>query len=390
MAVGTVNLRNTTIAGNTASVGGGGADVTRSQKADLSFHNGTLGILAATIALNTAPAGAGVLVDNGAFSLRNGLVVGNVAGGDWTGSTLTGAVNSLVGIPGGQVLADILHGGLADHGGPTQTIALTRASTNLALGRGNAALCASTTIGGIDQRGVARPTLCDVGAFELENVLPTTSTPRTALRSGATLSGTATPVRISWTGSDGSRGSGIVRFVLSRSVNGGAWTTISGLLTGTSFNTVLANGKAYRFRVRAVDRDGNTGAWKTGPSATPRLVQQTSSSIRYVKTWATTTSAVYSGGTARSSSVAGASATFTFTGRAVALIASTGPNRGRAKVYVNGALVTTIDLSLTAPANRVLVWQRWWSTSATRVVKVVVLGTTGRPRVDVDAFEVLR
>jgi hypothetical protein len=36
------------------------------------------------------------------------------------------------------------------------------------------------------------------------------------------------------------------------------------------------------------------------------------------------------------------------------------------------------------------VWQRHFSTSATRTIKVVVQGTAGRPRFDIDAFVVLR
>ena len=46
----------------------------------------------------------------------------------------------------------------------------------------------------------------------------------------------------------------------------------------------------------------------------------------------------------RRSGTAGARATMTFTGRSIAWIARTGPNRGVATVYVNGSKVDTIDL----------------------------------------------
>ena len=39
---------------------------------------------------------------------------------------------------------------------------------------------------------------------------------------------------------------------------------------------------------------------------------------------------------------------------------------------------------------RAVAWQRTWSTSATRTIRLVVVGTSGRPRVDLDAFAVLR
>jgi hypothetical protein len=39
---------------------------------------------------------------------------------------------------------------------------------------------------------------------------------------------------------------------------------------------------------------------------------------------------------------------------------------------------------------RAVAWQKTWSGSAKRTVKIVVLGTSGRPRVDLDAFAIVR
>ena len=67
------------------------------------------------------PYGAISIADE--LALRNSLVIGN-AGGDTSG--LTAQVASIVGIPAGLTLADILDpDGLQDNGGPTETIALT-------------------------------------------------------------------------------------------------------------------------------------------------------------------------------------------------------------------------------------------------------------------------
>ena len=57
---------------------------------------------------------------------------------------------------------------------------------------------------------------------------------------------------------------------------------------------------------------------------------------------------------------------------------------------MNGAYVTTVDLYRSASHYREIAWQKAWSTSARRTVRLVVVGTAGRPRVDVDAFVVLR
>ena len=63
-----------------------------------------------------------------------------------------------------------------------------------------------------------------------------------------------------------------------------------------------------------------------------------------------------------------------------------GFNRGKANVYVNGVLKATVDLYAAATKKQALVWAVNYSTSATRTVTIKVLGTSGRPRVDVDGF----
>ena len=67
-----------------------------------------------------------------------------------------------------------------------------------------------------------------------------------------------------------------------------------------------------------------------------------------------------------------------------------GPTRGRVKVYVNGTYLTTVDLYAPTTQYRVLIWQHAWSTSATRTVRLVVIGTTTRPRIDLDAYATLK
>ena len=50
---------------------------------------------------------------------------------------------------------------------------------------------------------------------------PTATAPSAALRTGAAVSGTALPVSVAWTGADTSGGSGIARYELAKSVDGG-------------------------------------------------------------------------------------------------------------------------------------------------------------------------
>jgi hypothetical protein len=51
---------------------------------------------------------------------------------------------------------------------------------------------------------------------------------------------------------------------------------------------------------------------------------------------------------------------------------------------------TTVDLYRSSTQYRAIARQQTWSTSATRTIKIVVSGTTGRPRMDPDTFVVVK
>ena len=82
--------------------------------------------------------------------------------------------------------------------------------------------------------------------------------------------------------------------------------------------------------------------------------------------------------------------TFRFTGRAFGIVSPKGPSRGSARLYVDGAYVSTIDLHRSSWTPRIIVAARSWSSSGTHSVRLVSLGTRGHSRIDVDAFLVLR
>jgi hypothetical protein len=59
-------------------------------------------------------------------------------------------------------------------------------------------------------------------------------------------------------------------------------------------------------------------------------------------------------------------------------------------VYIDGVLKGTVSATSSANTYRRIAYQFTWSTAGTHTIKVVVLGTSGHPRVDVDAFLVLK
>ena len=212
---------------------------------------------------------------------------------------------------------------------------------------------------------------------------PVTTAPKFGFVSGGTVSSGLVPTKFTWTGSDA--GSGIARYHAAISKDGGTYSLISSSLSSASLTRNLTPGHSYRLRVRAVDKAGNVGVWVYGSTFTVRSYQETSSRITYTGTWKRPTSTGYWGSYERYATAAGAKASFTFTGKAYALIGCVGPARGSAKVYVNGVLVATISTYAATTSCKKVLYATTWSTAISRKVSIVVSGTSGHPRVDVDA-----
>ena len=79
-----------------------------------------------------------------------------------------------------------------------------------------------------------------------------------------------------------------------------------------------------------------------------------------------------------------------FTGRAVAVVAPMGPDAGRRASTSTACCVRTLHLHRKRLHPRRVVFTRTWATSANHTITVVVAGTKGHPRVDVDAFVIVR
>ena len=124
-----------------------------------------------------------------------------------------------------------------------------------------------------------------------------------------------------------------------------------------------------------------------GPVLTPSLAQAATS---YTGTWGTSTSASYSGGSPRYATKAGASASYAFTGRGIALVTTKAASRGSVRVYVDGVLATTVSANTAATAYRSVLWAKTWSASGKHTIKLVVVGTAGHPRFDLDALAVVK
>ncbi len=222
----------------------------------------------------------------------------------------------------------------------------------------------------------------------VDNTAPTTTTPRASLRAGTTLNGALLRVSLTWTGTDVGA-AGVKSYDVRRSRDGNAFQTIASGIAEPALVWSVEPGHTYRFQVRARDKAGNVGAWTTGPLLKPALVQQTSSGISYGGSTTPTSFSPYSGGSQRYLGAAGASATYTTTARSISFVTTKGATRGSAKVYIDGVLVTTLDLTADTSTYRFVAFSKTWSSVGTHTIRIVSVGTPV-PRVDIDAFGVIR
>ena len=183
--------------------------------------------------------------------------------------------------------------------------------------------------------------------------------------------------------------SGVKDYAIKRSLNG-TWTTLQTGLTARTYKRTMAFKAQTRFQLLARDAASNYGAGAIGPIVTAYLAQDGTAAARYTGTWSNVSLSTASGRRLHRSTRANSTVTFTTSARAIAIVARRGPLNGKAKVYVDGVYKSTIDTYRSSYQSRVVVFNISWNTAATHSVKVVVLATSRRPRIDIDAFAFLR
>ena len=200
---------------------------------------------------------------------------------------------------------------------------------------------------------------------------------RSGVESGANL----LPVRIKWPAIGNAR-----RYELQQSIDGGPWQLLA-RPRRPRFATNVWPGSRYQHRIRA--RVGGTWReWRTGISLV--TVPHEPAGLVLTGSWlAAPIKKAYSELPVYSSE-AGARATLSFRGTSVAWMASRGPTRGKARVFVDGSLVATVDLYAGTNQHRRIVFTRYWDAVAAHVLRIEVLRKPlSRPRVDLDAIVVV-
>jgi hypothetical protein len=217
---------------------------------------------------------------------------------------------------------------------------------------------------------------------------PDVAPPAPELVSGTSISSGQVAVDVPLSATDDI--SGVADVTVNERTDNHAWrpTGTAGAVgvAAATASSALTAGHAYTFRAQATDVATNASGWATGPKLTLKKLQESSKRIRYTGNWKRVRASAFWGGAAKKATSAGAAATLTFTGHGVAWVSRLGPNRGRAQVWVDGVLVDTVDLESASYANKRVVWAQNWETAGKHTVTIKVLGTAGRPRVDLDAL----
>jgi len=196
--------------------------------------------------------------------------------------------------------------------------------------------------------------------------------PDVTLRTGA-MSPTAAPVKLSWQASDA---------VGLSSVRATAPVPATFGPSVRSWNTSAKPGAKTTWRLQAVDLAGNAIAAPV--TRTTTLVAETKG--KRSGKWSKAAGGSHLGKAALASSAKNASLSWTFTARSVALLAMKSKTSGKMSVYVDGKKVGTVDLKSGTTAYRQAVWAKSWSSTKKHTVKIVVVGTKGRPKVTTDGI----
>ncbi|HEY4752269.1 MAG TPA: S8 family serine peptidase [Candidatus Limnocylindrales bacterium] len=160
--------------------------------------------------------------------------------------------------------------------------------------------------------------------------------------------------------------------------------------TARSATSTMSLGHSYALQVRARDAAGNWSAWVSQTAVRSRLVQDTSSSITRRGRWSRTSSSTASGGTVMYSRQAGASYTYSFRGRGIAIVAPRGPGRATFDVWIDGVRVAAVNQYAAKYTARLVLFATQGLASRVHTLRVVARSVPTRQRIDLDALIVLQ
>ena len=217
--------------------------------------------------------------------------------------------------------------------------------------------------------------------------------PKVRLRapSYSTVQSKTTTFKIKWAGTDPSPASGIDSYTVRyRPANSATWTDWKIGTKDTSADFTGDAGRTYYFRVKAYDKAGNIGWSKVKRTIVP---YNEGSLIRRIRGFAgsfTNPDSNFYLGSVKYSMKKRDRIVYKFDGDHVALISTRANSRGKAKIYIDGSYVKTVDTYSTKTGHHKVVFSRNFGKRGIHYIKIVNLGTPGHSRFDIDGLAVGR
>jgi serine protease len=226
---------------------------------------------------------------------------------------------------------------------------------------------------------------CDIAHPIFQGGGPAVEIPGTGFAIPGSLGSVSIPSVEKWVPASDSNG--ICSYDLRESVAGGPFNEVTlGSPTATSVALSLDPTTSYSFELNVTNCLGQSSGWGVQPSFTPLAWQETNRKLNYNGTWTTQSTSSAYGGALKYATASNASVSATFQGTGVAWVSETGPTLGTATVYLDGVKQKTVNLYSSTVHPRQVVWKQGWSIQTAHVIKIVVSGTAGHPRVDLDTI----
>lgn len=192
---------------------------------------------------------------------------------------------------------------------------------------------------------------------------------------------------VTWGASDAAGGSGLLNYdLLYKKGVGGTWKSYKSAVTSRSVYFTGSQASTYYFKVRARDKAGNIGYSAVKYTIIPADERAATFSANWTSVSSSTSGRFM--GTTRYNKKKFASMSYKFTGSNVSVIATRGPGRGKAWVYIDGYFIKTIDTGRSSVKHREVFVVGSTSTNKTHTLKVVNQATSGRPMLELDGIAV--
>jgi hypothetical protein len=166
-----------------------------------------------------------------------------------------------------------------------------------------------------------------------------------------------------------------------------AWKTVSGATHSAAFTGV--QGTTYLFHANAVYSGGASSGYSPAVLTVVPYDDRASAAV-YSTGWVRGTASgrflgtyTYTTGASKTMTIKTDVLTYT-------LIGDKCPTCGKMRVYVDGVLIATVDTYKSTTAARQVLFSRSFTATKPHQLKVVTLGTAGRPKIAIDAISVRR